>query len=181
MSSLAGATGADAVALASGFDNNLLNALTQRSRPRAVDPATQAASAITQLIDGYEITSSMSGPPAPSVPTMPVSLTTPELIKLRALGKSKATYMRAGEKKDFNLERDAVVDRLTQAVGFNGVLDTCCVTPNLKGVPDPNQCTKVELTKSLRRVLDGQWEEVGRTNNPLNSYVDSFFSYYALV
>ena len=170
------------MAAASGFpidSNDLLNAVGRR--PRAVDPATQAASAITQVIDGYEITSSTSGPPAPSLPTKAVSLSTPELIKLRALGKSKATYMRAGEKKDFNLERDAVVDRLTQAVGFNGVLDTCCVTPNLKGVPDPNQCTKVELTKSLRRVLDGQWEEVGRTNNPLNLYVDSFFSYYALV
>ena len=179
MSTLAGATAADAVT--SAGDLTKLRAYAGVKHPRAVDPATQDASAITQFIDGYEITSSTSGPPAPSLPTNPVSLTTPELIKLRALGKSKATYMRAGEKKDFNLERDAVVDRLTQAVGFDGVLDTCCVTPNLKGVPDPNQCTKVELTKSLRRVLDGQWEEVGRTNNPLNSYVDSFFSYYALV
>ena len=106
MTSLAGATGADAVAEASGFNNNLLNAVGRR--PRAVDPATQAASAITQVIDGYEITSSMSGPPAPSLPTKAVSLSTPELIKLRALGKSKAMYMRAGEKKDFNLERDEV-------------------------------------------------------------------------
>ena len=164
MTSLAGATAADAVTAEDAY--GVLGAVNPLAMLAASASSSRVPPTVTQLIDGYE---TMSGPSAPSIPTKPVSLTTPELVKLRALGKSKALYLRSGEKKAFNLERNDVVERLTQAVGFNGVLDTCCVTPNLKGVPDPNQCTKVELTKSLRRVLDGQWEEVGRTNNPLNS------------
>ena len=164
MTSLAGATAADAVT--ADDDYELLGAANPLAMLAASASSSRVPPTVTQLIDGYE---TMSGPSAPSIPAKPVSLTTPELVKLRALGKSKAMYMRTGEKKDFNLERDDVVDRLTQAVGFNGMLDTCCVTPNLTGVRDPNQVTKGELTKSLKRVLDGQWEEVGRTNNPLNS------------
>jgi len=165
MTSLAGATAADAVTAEDAYGVlgavNPLAMLAASASSSRVPPTT-----VTQLIDGYE---TMSGPSAPPIPTKPVSLTTPELVKLRQLGKSKALHLRSGEKKAFNLERNDVVERLTQALGFNGMLDTCCVTPNLTGVRDPNQVTKGELTKSLKRVLDGQWEEVGRTNKPLNS------------
>ena len=166
MSSLAGATAADA---ATADDYNKILDAAGVKHPRAVDPVTLAASttapSLTQLLgDG-----GIADPVATSFPTKAVCLGTPDLTKIRALGKSKAMDMRTGEKKEFNLARNEVVDRLTQAVGFNGPRDTCCVTPKLKGVPDPNQCTEGELTRSLRRVLDSQWEEVARTNNPLNA------------
>jgi hypothetical protein len=152
--SLAGATAADAVtagATAAGDYELLGTALgaAMGKRPRAVNPATLAASTIAPSLTQLLGDGGIAGPAATSFPTKAVCLGTPDLTKTRALGKSKAMDMRTGEKKEFNLARDEVVDRLTHAVGFNGVSDTCCVTPKLKGVPDPSQCTQGELTRSL--------------------------------
>ena len=100
MISLAGATAADAVT--ADDDYELLGAAGVK-RPRAVNPATLAASTIAPSLTQLLGDGGIAGPAATSFPTKAVCLGTPDLTKIRALGKSKAMDMRTGEKKEFNL------------------------------------------------------------------------------
>jgi hypothetical protein len=144
MTSLAGATAADASdanPMATSADQRALVAMSaQNIVMTALNPA----------------------PPAPTSPVIgtKISLATPDLTAIRKAGKESARNLGPQARKaEFNVERDKVVDRFSQAVGFNGITDTVAVTPKLKGISDPTKVTKCELDKSLRNVFDRQWEE----------------------
>ena len=156
MSSLAGATAADAVttSLAGATAANAVTTILQTPPPTAVVTALNSAPAApTSPVTGTKIS---------------LSLATPDLTAIRKAGKASVRKLGpAGTKAEFNVDRDKAVGRISQAVGFDGITDTIAVTPKLKGIIDPSKVTKCELDKSLKSIYDRQWEEAARENDPV--------------
>jgi hypothetical protein len=143
MSSLAGATAADAVttSLAGATAADAVTTILQTPPPTA---------AVTALNS------------APTAPTSPVSgtkisLATPDLTAIRKAGKESIKQLgplALARKAEFNVERDKAVGRISQAVGFDGITDTIAVTPKLKGIIDHSKVSKCEFDRSVKSIYE---------------------------
>ena len=138
------------------------------------DVVANAASKIMSAISGG------ATPPAPTSPAtgtkLKIALATPELAAFRKRGKTTAANCGVAatpqsSKTDFNAERDKVVKEISLAAGFDGVLNTIAVTPNLKGVPDHRNVSEGDFEKSMKDMWDVQWQEIQRAADPVQMYV----------
>jgi hypothetical protein len=131
MTSLAGATAADAVttSLAGATAANAVTTILQTPPPTAVVTALNSAhTAPTSPVSGTKI-----------------SLDTPDLTAIRKAGNESTKQLGPlARKAEFNAGRDKAVGRTSQAVGFDGITDTTAVTPKLKGTIDHSKSVAVE-------------------------------------